>query len=69
MNFLLKKKNNSIPVYVLQTSTFIVRIIVSYIAHGQCSKAKGWIDFSSFLMLNDLEEKIFQYGFLEGHNV
>ena len=34
---------------------------------NQYSKAKGWIDF--FFMLNDLEAKTFQYGFLEEHKV
>ena len=36
---------------------------------NQYSKAKGWIDFFSLSMLNVSKGKIFQYGFLEGHNV
>ena len=38
---------------------------VSHLEVFDVSKAKGWSDFLSYV----LEVKIFQYGFLEEHNV
>jgi len=45
---------------------------VSYLEVFRCERintAKQKDELTSFLMLNVLEAKIFQYDFLEGHNV
>jgi len=46
--------------------------MISYLEVFRCERintAKQKDALTSFLMLNVLEAKIFQYGFLEGHNM